>query len=64
MTEQEQDRQIAFDCCCDAVSKLNDIVAAVTAVTAATALIAKNLEEVSHTVHAVGVLTEKPGMSP
>jgi hypothetical protein len=46
------------------VSKLNDIVAVITAVTAATTLIAKNLEEVSRTVHAVGVLTEKPGMSP
>lgn len=36
MTEQEQDLQIAFDSCCDVLSKLNDIVAAVTAVTAAT----------------------------
>jgi hypothetical protein len=64
MTEQEQDRQIAFDCCCDAVSKLNELVAVVTAVTAASTLIAKNLEEVSRTVHPAGVLTEKSGMSP
>jgi hypothetical protein len=35
----------------------------VTAVSAATTLIAKNLEEVSRTVHAVGVLTEKPGVN-